>query len=177
MLDFEHIEGQLAAARVLSSPAEAQGLLCGLLPLSGRDVRQQWIEELLDTDASASSIDVQGALAELYTETLSSLEDSDFDFTPLLQDDKRPIAQRAQALCDWCQGFLYGLGLVGVNLEKELTNQGREALKDLTEITRMDVEGAEDNEEHEDGFTELEEFVKVAVLLVYEELASKRDGH
>ena len=178
MHDFEYIERRLDAAHVLSSPAEAQGLLCGLLCPSGHDVRRQWIGELLDDEAAAASAgDARDALAGLYTGTLSSLEDPGFAFSPLLPDAKRPIAERWRALTEWCQGFLYGLGLAGVNLEKALREQGREALKDLTEITRMDADAAGEDEEHEEALAELEEFVKVAVLLIYEDLAARREGH
>jgi len=176
MPDFESLEYQLNAANVTLSPAEAQGLLCGLLCHSGKDVRAHWISELLEEECIDSSLEkLQASLGKLYIETSAAMQDQEFSFNPLLPDDKRPISERGQGLCDWCQGFLYGIGLSGKKLEKALSELGREGLKDLTEVTRMDINALDASNENEEAFMELAEFLRVAVLTIYSDLATQRN--
>ena len=35
---------------------------------------------------------------------------------PLLPCDDTPLSQRVQALGGWCEGFLFGAGLTGIDL-------------------------------------------------------------
>ncbi len=178
MLDFETIERQLGAAKVDLSPAEAQGLLCGLLCHSKGDARGIWVNELLDEGLPPASLNkLQSVLDALYSSTSKSINNQEFGFEPLLPHDKCSISERSQALSTWCQGFLYGFGLSGNNMEKRLSDLGHEALKDLTEITRMDTELVEESDENEAAFVELDEFLRVVVMTIYEDLAAQRDAH
>ncbi len=178
MLDFETIERQLCAAKVNLSPAEAQGLLCGLLCHSTGDARGVWLNELLDEGLPLAAIKkLQSVLDKLYSATAKAMNDQEFGFALLLPQDKCSISERSQALSIWCQGFLYGFGLSPNNMEKRLSDLAREALKDLTEITRMDTELVEESDENEAAFIELEEFVRVAIMTLYDDLAPQRDAH
>jgi uncharacterized protein YgfB (UPF0149 family) len=178
MPDFEYIERQLDAAKVDLSPAEAQGLLCGLQCHLKEDVRGRWVNELLDEGLPPAALKkLQAALDELYSETCEVMRDQDFGFAPMLPDDKRSITERSQALCSWCQGFLYGLGLSAKNVEKKLSDLGQEALKDLTEITRLEFDSIEEGDESDVAFIELEEFLRVVVLTIYEDLAPLREAN
>jgi len=178
MPDFETIEQQLDTAKVDLNPAEAQGLLCGLLCHANREARNRWIDELLDEGLPSTSLKtLQTVLDALYSETHAALKDPDFGFEPMLPDDKSSISARSQALSSWCQSFLYGLGLSTKNVGKSLSELGQEALKDLTEITRMDTDLVEESEENEAAFSELEEFLRVVVITIYEDLAPQREAH
>jgi uncharacterized protein YgfB (UPF0149 family) len=49
-------------------------------------------------------------LQNVYDAMVRTLAGNDSAFAPLLPDDDAPLAERADALSMWCQGFLYGLG-------------------------------------------------------------------
>jgi uncharacterized protein YgfB (UPF0149 family) len=51
-----------------------------------------------------------------------------------------------------------------------------EVVRDLTAITRVGADPDESEEENEQAYAELVEFVRVAVQLLHEELASFREG-
>ena len=174
MPDFETLEQQFDAAKIDLSPAEAQGLLCGLLCHARGDVRGRWLDELLPATSLNS---VQTVLDELYSKTCEALNDQDFGFEPMLPNDRCSLSGRSQALSLWCQSFLYGLGLASKNVEKGVSSLGREALRDLTEITRMDTELMEESDENEAALIELTEFLRMAVITIYEELAAQREAH
>ena len=95
-------------------------------------------------------------------------------FEVLLPGDEQPIAARATALGQWCQGFLYGLGTSAIDDVTRLPGEVGEIVRDLSEITRIGVDGSESLESNEDAYAELVEFVRVGVQLLFEELAPYR---
>ena len=76
----------------------------------------------------------------------------------------------ATALRDWCEGFLYGFGIAGVSPDHALSAEGREALRDIGELTRLDAEQVAEGESEEGALTEIIEFLRVAALLIREEV-------
>lgn len=95
----------------------------------------------------------------------AELEDRSFGFSLLLPDDDAPMLERSQALFDWCRGFLGGFGLAAGSAPG-LSEEGREALSDLA---RLAAAGAQEeaDEESEVALAEIEEFVRVVVLLLH----------
>ena len=70
------------------------------------------------------------------------MEGEDLALTLVLPEEDAPLRERAEGLYDWARGFILGLGLAGLKAEA-LSDQAREVLGDLMEITRMDLEGLE----------------------------------
>ena len=82
-------------------------------------------------------------------------------------EDGQPLRERAQALFDWCRGFLGGFGLAA-GASPPLSEEGGEALQDLARLAGASVQDIdEDEDEDESALSELEEFVRVAVLLLH----------
>ena len=99
------------------------------------------------------------------------------EFDLLIPDDDRPIEERTQALTAWCSGFLYGLGSNGAADPQRLPGDLGEIVRDLTEITRADVDASDSVEANESALAELVEFVRVGVQLVFDELEPLRERH
>jgi hypothetical protein len=95
-------------------------------------------------------------------------------FAPLLPDDETPLCDRADALSQWCQGFLYGLGSGPAADPAKVSTEAGEIIRDLTEITHVGVDADEQNEENEVAFAEVVEFVRVGVQILFVELAPAR---
>ena len=82
------------------------------------------------------------------------------------------LREQANTLVDWCQGFLVGLGLSSVQTSDE---QVLEMIKDISEISQLEVDLL-DNEENAQDFYEIVEFVRMGVLFIQETLQpSKQD--
>jgi uncharacterized protein YgfB (UPF0149 family) len=105
---------------------------------------------------------------------VSTLVGNDADFEPLLPDDESPLALRADALSQWCQGFLYGLGSGTTGDPGQVSAEAGEIIRDFTDITHVGVDSDEENEENEVAFSEVVEFVRVGVQLLFVELAPAR---
>ena len=177
LLEHEEVERRLASADLEISGAEVHGLLCGLLCSTATDARQIWFDELFIQAESGDLllVECQHTLHRLYQQTLASMRDTGMGFALLLPDDEKPIRLRARGVRDWCIGFLYGLGLTGAAEESELSQSTREALADFSEITRMNVDALDDSdEEEEEALMQVSEFLRVAAMLVYDDLAGRR---
>lgn len=148
-----------------ASAAELHGALCGWLAGAGADVAG-WPARVL-VDASLPEPASGSALDRLRVATAEQLADGEFSFQLLLVDDGLPLRERAQALFDWCRSFLGGFGLAaGAN--PPLSEEGAEAMQDLARLAGASVQDIdEDEDEDESALSELEEFVRVAALLLH----------
>jgi uncharacterized protein len=173
-VDFQDLSARIEAAGGRSGPPEAQGMLCGLLCGGATDPLGTWLGEMLP-DAYPEGVldmDLDQDLCRLAAETREAIEGSGLGFTPLLPPDEAPLGERAAALRDWCQGFLYGLGLAGAALE-QLSAETAEALRDLAQIAQLDAAGISGSEEDEESYTELAELSWVVAMLIHAECASE----
>lgn len=150
-------------------PAESHGLLCGLFCAAREDVFPLWRDQLVgDAPLEAEEAERLRLLAE---ETWRQLEDAELGFAVLLPGDDERLSERALALGEWCHGFLVGLGL---GQPGETDNAAvKEVLADLNQISTVSAQ-PEDcaGEEDENSYAELVEYVRVAVLMVKEQLRS-----
>ena len=129
----------------------------------------------IDADRMASTAaELRDMGAELFTATAAALRQPDMEFELLLPADELPIDVRTAALAQWCQGFLYGLGAGAVPDASELPGDAGEVVRDFGEISRAGVDSTQDEESNEAAYTELVEFVRVGVQLLFEELAALR---
>lgn len=171
--EYDDIQRCLRGPEGGSGAAEAHGTLCGLLCIAADDLPDSWIQNTLaDAGETVASIgeDRHTQLAELHRMTLQELNGTQFDFQLLQPDDDTQLGLRADALGRWCQGFLYGLALRGLKTFDQLPEDIREILEDLSEITQANFSEGEGEQEGEDAYANLVEYVRVGVQLVFDEL-------
>ncbi len=162
----------LEAVGAHAGAAEAHGMLTGMLTGAEEPTQAQWIAEVLaDTEprgeAARACLEM---LSMLYDETVTELADDSMGFLPLLpSEEDEALAERSRALAGWCGGFLFGLGRTEPGSDSDLPAEVREYLTDMAEISRVAAEPDEE-EEDEDAYTELVEYVRVGVLLCREHM-------
>ena len=161
---FNAVASQAATLGLAATPAELHGGLCGWLAGGGID-RADWLAAVL-ADTALPAPEADSALAQLRLVTVSQLEDRDFGFDLLLADAAAPLGDRIGALFEWCRGFLGGFGLA-TGTRPALSEEGQEALEDLARLASSRSEEFEAGDEDEDALAEIEEFVRVAVLLLH----------
>jgi yecA family protein len=171
-VNYDQLNEHIEAVGLETGVAESHGMFCGLLCGGGAEPESLWLAQLLqDRDGLDLLVQECGqGLRSLGAETREAIDGPGLGFTPLLPDDERPLAERARALSEWCQGFLYGVGLTGTR-DQHLSPETAEALRNLADIVHLDSDVAADSEEDEEAYTELTEFVWVAAMLIYEERA------
>src|SRR4029079_667487 len=171
---YDEFERVLKDARALPEPAEAHGTLAGAL-CSSRDYGLiEWLHEILPDDSPDADALQSPVLQNVYSAMVRTLVGSDSDFQPLLPDDDAPLADRAEALSLWCQGFLYGLGSGTTSDPGQVSVEAREIIRDFTEITQVGVDAGDDIEENAGAVAEVGEVVRVGAQLLFVELAPAR---
>lgn len=172
-VSYDHLTERADALGLPTDMAENHGILCGLLCGGAPGAERLWLAELLeDQDPDAPEVArLRQDLAGLGTATRAAIEGPGLGFAPLLPDDERPLSERARALRDWCRGFLYGLGLSGI---QDLSAEAGEALRDLSGIAAMGAQAdapaeGDESEQDEEAYAELCEFVRVAAMLIHAE--------
>jgi len=170
VIDYQELTRRLTVSELNPSAAEAHGILCAMICAGKPRAEDVWMAELLDgtDDADLLARECRQSLRDLALTTREQIAGIELGFDPLLPDDSTPLAERALGLYDWSRGFLYGMGIAGVDA-KGLSEQGREVLGDFASITRLDLDDLDDSEDNEEALVELTEFVRVAALLVYDE--------
>ncbi len=172
---YEQLEAVLARAGGTVSAAEGHGILCGLCCVRPVVNSGDW-EPLILGDSlpgNAGVADARRFLEQLWRQGIQQLESSECAFQLLLPWDSRALSQRTELLGSWCAGFLYALGLAGDEAYGTLSSDAREFVRDLSEISRIDT-GVEGDEAEERAYTEVLEYVRVGVLMVYEDLRESR---
>jgi len=171
---------QLAELLALShfgiGPSDLHGSLTGYLCGGGVADARDWLGALaLDVDPTEAAAIPPDVMAYLYEQCAAWFNDPDLAFEPLLPAPDASLERRADALVEWCRGFLGGLGLAGVSRQHGLSNEGAEILRDFGSIAGTRFEYA-DSEEDENALTEVIEFIRVGVLLLHAEIASGAAG-
>ena len=152
-----------AALGLAVSPAELHGSLCGWLA-GGGAAGADWPARVLADDA-LPPVAADSPLARLQQASAGQFEDRDFAFDLLLPAADASLAERSGALFDWCRGFLGGFGLAA-GAKPPLSEESAEALADLARLAAASAQD-EGDEEDEDALAEIEEFVRVAALLLH----------
>jgi hypothetical protein len=163
----------LKTLRLGMGASDLHGSLTGYLCAGGPAGAEEW-PRALEIEPEVPSMLNDAALRRLYTDCRAQLEDPDLAFEPLLPGSSEPVEQRAEALVEWCRGFLGGVGLSGA-APRGLSTDATEVLSDISRIasSRFDYDDAE---EDETALSEVLEFVRVGVLLLHAEMRKPRSA-
>ncbi len=175
-LDYPSLNSALQRIAVDISPAELHGQLCGLLCSRPDLDLQQWLTESVPELISARqqgdalAAEAAGLLEQLFLDTDADIQDRDLGFQLFLSDDSVDLNQRLIELAEWCTGFLLGLAMGGIKEYKGLPGDIPELMEDLVEISRAGSYELQDEDEDENAYVELLEYVRMGVMLIRMEL-------
>jgi yecA family protein len=156
--------------------SEAHGLATGMLCLDNSTEVANWLTELFPDDIFLIDDD-KSILVALFEQTrkLLSDEDNNFRYELFLPGDDEPLNQQLEALCFWCEGFLFGIGFT--RSASEWPSETREIMKDIVEFTKMDFEGDRQIEEDENALMEIQEYLRVAVIMIRDQFIEESNVH
>jgi uncharacterized protein YgfB (UPF0149 family) len=172
-ITFDELDSTLREAQApIASAAEAHGIICGALCAPAQPQHDRWQSLIFGSPSSigTDTVIVARALDALYEQTQARLNDESLSFNLFIPDDTHDLLSRTDALADWCRGFLFGLVTSGVKDIDRLPGSAPEILHDIQAISEVAVDEPGDVEEQEEALTELEEYVRMGVQLIYEEL-------
>jgi uncharacterized protein YgfB (UPF0149 family) len=170
MLDFDSVQAALEGLGANLDAAEAHGTLCALL-LEDADF-PGWLGHCLDDLPDAEDVlagERLTVLESLYLLTREQLGSGELGLEILLPDEDDDFGLRLLGLSNWCQGYLYGFGVLAAHPQAALDAEARECLSDLLEISKL----SHDEDASEDAqlqFVELVEHVRIVALMLNESL-------
>lgn len=153
--------------------SEAHGLATGLLCVVNDRDATGWLAELFPDDLLLEDEDKIGLLG-LFEQTQSLLkgEDDSFRYDLFLPSEDEEIAVQLEAIRNWCEGFLFGLGYTN---STQWTGEIGEIIKDVVEFTKLDTDIPNDLDEaerdsYDSNMIEIQEYLRVATMLIKEQL-------
>lgn len=166
----------LSAHEFETTASEIHGVIAGVncLPESGR---VDWLELVAPVGSAPVpelSPELSRALLDLSHTTKEQIERKDFVFSLFLPNQDASVRDRTDALAAWCRGFLLGISATGLTAEN-CSDVTREILSDIVELSRVEAESGESAEE-ERALLEIEEYLRVAVQLLNDELSVTSEG-
>jgi uncharacterized protein len=168
-VSHDQLEALAMRLRLGTGASELHGSLTGYLA-GGGSLHGRSVPALLELDGQAIEASAQdlAQLDRLARQSQAGLADTELGFEPLLPDDDRPLAERAEAMVDWCRGFLGGFGLGGVAAHAPLSDEAQEILRDLGTVAASSFDFGNESED-EDALIEVHEFVRMAAMLLFTE--------
>lgn len=168
---YEQFETILEALGNEQDSAEIHGLLTGYL-CAGVDLRaDNWYQILhvIPADQSLERIRHEHLqwLMALFEYTSKTLRDSNFDFNILRPSDESALSLRLFCLGRWCQGFVFGVNILGSALSARLGKESQECLEDMEKIIAIDEEAECPAEEGEADYTQLVEYVRMVAIMIF----------
>jgi yecA family protein len=158
---FQRNESELTAA-------EAHGLATGMLCIENQTEAASWLSQLLEDDVVLIDED-KSVLVSLFEQTRKLLNDEDdgFRYDLFLPGEDDALSKQLEALCSWCEGFLFGVGYS--RSSSDWPGETGEIMKDIVELTKLDTNVDDQLDEDEAALIEIQEYLRVAVMMVKEQ--------
>jgi uncharacterized protein YgfB (UPF0149 family) len=164
---LEDVETAVRQAGLGVEAPELHGSLCGWLA-GGAALAPEWPAQVM-ADPALPPVSPGSVLEQLGKASAGQLDDREFGFELLMPGSDASLVERSGALFGWCRGFLGGFGL-SAGSEPPLSEEGREALADLARLAAATPQDDGDQDD-EDALAEIEEFVRIAALLLHGDCA------
>lgn len=170
--DYNSLLLALSKTDAEMSASESHGALSGMFCARGKVELGDWLDEVFETlDLNDMLVkEASQLLVGLFNSTQAQLNGVEVDYQLLVPDDEQSLAERTDALAEWCQGFTYGLAAGGLKKDADLPEDTAELIRDMVEIARAGHDDEAVEEADEDAYMQLHEYVRMGVLLINEEL-------
>ena len=165
--DYEVLEAALARAKLGVSPADLHGSITGYLCAGGYGCAHELLAALaLEGDEAGAADDALHGLLDRLAGDISRRLRTGEPVAPLLPSGALPA--RADAMVDWCRGFLGGLALKGELAQAARAPAVRELLDDFSQIAAAHLACDEDDEA---AFDDVLDFIRSGVAQLHAALA------
>ncbi len=166
-MSYSIVNSTILQQQAAGSAAEVHGIACALLCLDATSDASDWMNEAISKDADLLEDD-KLLLINLFEHTKSLLESNELLFDLFLPEDDESIEDRAIAVTQWCEGFLFGMGRI--QSDSKWPEEIDEVLKDVVELTKMETSAEDEDEEAENALMEVQEYLRASVMLIFAEL-------
>lgn len=170
--DYSEVYEAFARSGLIHTPAEAHGILCGLLAKETATPVDQFLQVINGPSENEWIIngESESLLSSLHEITRIQLQDPNLGLELLLPDDDEPIEARFVAACEWARGLVFGLAEQGITSAEGLPEDTADFYRDCLALAGNEYEIDDNSLENEELYMELQEFLRMGTLLGQEEL-------
>ena len=168
--DYDLVADVISRSGSESNAAECHGSLCALLCVASGLEPGDWVQMFFQEKADNLPVNDIELLNSLFLTTQSQMNSDGFELQVLQPSDDSRVVVRVEALSNWCQGFLLGLGLGGVTEVASLPGDLPELVNDFVKISRADSLDLGEEEEAEMAYMEIVEYLRVGTLMFRQEM-------
>ncbi len=179
-LDFASVQAIITSENVKVHASEAHGVLTGLV-CAGFTFEDQSYVALLDDmlDFTTQNNEdfpkaVKAVIKQMFSELWTDILDDAYTFQLMVPDDDDSLVERGNALGHWVQGFNLGFGIQQKD-NAVSSSEVKEVITDFAEIANLSNE-LEEDEDTEQAFFEISEYVRISALLCFSELGTLPTG-
>jgi len=166
---YTKLQTTLKQTSSLIDVAELHGFFTGLLCFKDEIILTDWEFQLgEETDPSEEHKQAVIVFQKLLDAIEQQLRSTEFEFSLLLPADEIPLKQRLQALQDWSQGFLYGVGL-SKSRNDRFNIIEQEFINDVATFSHRLLNDCIETDDNETAYIELVEYLRAGVFNLYEE--------
>jgi uncharacterized protein YgfB (UPF0149 family) len=169
-IDHSELSRALATLRLGVDASELHGSLTGFLCAGGRASTDDWLD-LLALEPDSVGVARDAALQTLFDACCAQFEGVHADVEPLLPQAASSLAQRADALVDWCRGFLGGFGLAGATQRLALSTDANEVLADFAKVAAARLDYT-DTTEDEEALADVVDFTRIGSAMLHREIVA-----
>lgn len=141
------------------SISELHGLMTAIMVACHPTDEAGWAVLLEELSFEAPDQKALTLLAEYAEDVSFTLKDNDdaYGYEPLVPDDEHELSERFLALKDWAGGFITGLGVVEIHLDKD----EHEQIADLAKIASIRPDENQEFDGDEEEYLHLFEFARM----------------
>jgi len=174
---YKQLNSMLEIEDIDSSASEIHGLICARACLGDPATKiQNWLPLITGEPlAPASNKFFIEKLNQLMNDVERTLESRDYDLKLVISEED-DIATQTESIAAWCQGFVLGLLGSGEQRIEILPHDSREVVRDMIEISGAQSDADDDADQQTRALMEIEEYVRIGVQVVYEDLNADADA-
>lgn len=162
---FKTLDSILQDAGLVTSASYTHGVITAFMSTGINMQGRIWLEPLIEGARKKGLKKLKSLLLELYELTFKTLVESWAQFE-LLVPAHESLENRARAVSEWCDGYLYGLALGGIQ-DLHLQNfseEEQEMVERFVEISQLDLKSITISQEDETAFRDLYDYIRDSVL-------------
>jgi uncharacterized protein len=162
---YQEINQGLQQIHASMLAAEAHGVAVGLLVVEPNLEADSWLQGL-DVISSENNSESTALLFQWFESIRKQLSEGieEFSFDIFVPDEDTYLDEQAEALREWCQGFLWALA--ANESSQDWPEEISEIISDIIEFTKLDSRLAEDNNEDDYALQEIREYLRAAVFVI-----------
>lgn len=178
---FDEVSNDLERLNLPAHGSECHGAICGYLCANRGEDFSYWFTHVLypmvnesTEQQTASNINKNelNLIEQLFCLSAEQLSDIECGLRLLLPNDDEELSERADALAEWCQGFIYGLTVMAADEISQFSAEAQEVLADIVKISQSGLDSGEATDEDEAAYAEIMEYVRIGALLIWSDARS-----